>query len=356
VDMKKVVPDTTIHAAQLAAMINGDSSLSLNEKFKIRSPGKIVFRFSSQHYPLAKESDIYYMLKGYNEDWKLLDHSLELNYPKLSSGNYELMAKTVNPDYYSSPEISLVKLEVLPPFWKRSWFIFLSSAFLLGLFFYTGRQISKKRYERKIRQLNERHKLQLERERIARELHDNVGSQLTYLINKIEDEQELPAGKQEASHLGNFARGAMRELRETIWALDKKEILPEELGNKVQQLLRLYNNNGCEIEMNWQHDNGGQTPLHSLEALNIYRIIQEAINNAIKYSKASNIKVLADFSEKNRHVSIADNGNGFDIRHTEKGYGLQNMQKRAEEMNGQLQIKTAIGRGTTIELVLNGQT
>ncbi|MFI5132937.1 MAG: two-component regulator propeller domain-containing protein [Chitinophagales bacterium] len=350
VDIKKIIPDSIIHAPQLVSVIDGDSTLSWKGKFNIPGPGKITFRFTNQHYPLAKGSDIYYMLKGYDEDWRLLDHSLEVNYPKLSSGKYELLAKTVNPDYYTSEEISLIKFEILPPLWKRNWFIMLSSIFLLGLFFYTGRQISKKRYERKIRQLNEQHKLQLERERIARELHDNVGSQLTYLINKIDDEQELLADKEEAGHLGNFAREAMRELRETIWALDKKEILPEELGNKVQQLLRLYKNKDCEIEMNWQHDNGRQTPLNSLEALNIYRIIQEAINNAVKYSEASEIKISADFTWKNFRVLIEDNGKGFDVQHTEKGYGLQNMQKRAEEMNGQLQINTAPGKGTIVDL------
>ena len=204
--------------------------------------------------------------------------------------------------------------------------------------------------------MQEQHQLQLERERIARELHDNVGSQLTYLINKIEDEDGLLINKEESSHLSDFARGAMRELRETIWALDKKEILPEELGNKVRQLLQLYKNNGSNIEMHWEHENGLQRPLNSLEALNIYRIIQEAINNAVKYSGASNIKVLANFAGKNFRVSIEDNGKGFDEQHTEKGYGLLNMKKRAEEMNGELLVKSVIGKGTVVELYVNNKT
>jgi signal transduction histidine kinase len=201
--------------------------------------------------------------------------------------------------------------------------------------------------------MHEEHQLQLERERIARELHDNVGSRLTYLINKIEDGQEFFSSEEEASSLSSFARGAMRELRETIWALDKKEILPEELGNKVQELLWLYKNKGSNVEMSWQHDNNLLVPLKSLEALNIFRIIQEAVNNAVKYSGASDIKVLANFTGRNIHVLIADNGIGFDADCIDKGYGLLNMKKRAEEMNGQLQIKTAEGKGTTIDIRVN---
>jgi signal transduction histidine kinase len=178
-----------------------------------------------------------------------------------------------------------------------------------------------------------------------------VGSQLTYLINKIDDDNGHLANKEEANHLSDFARGAMKELRETIWALDKKEIWPEELGNKVQQLLRLYSNNGHKIEMDWQH-NGIQRPLNSLEALNIYRIIQEAVNNAVKYSDASDVKVLADFAEKCFRVTVMDNGNGFDIEQAGDGYGLKNMKKRAEEMNSELTIKSEIGIGTSIELLI----
>jgi signal transduction histidine kinase len=145
----------------------------------------------------------------------------------------------------------------------------------------------------------------------------------------------------------------MRELRETIWALDKKEILPEELGNKVQLLLRLYHSNGCSIGADWQHDNGQQRTLNSIEALNIYRIIQEAINNAVKYSEASDIKVLADFKGKNFHISVSDNGKGFDMNQTEKGYGLRNMRRRAEEMSAKLSVTTEKGKGTIIHLIRN---
>jgi signal transduction histidine kinase/ligand-binding sensor domain-containing protein len=350
VDVNRIFPDTTVQPPVITSMTSADSSL-LNEKINLRSADKIVFRFGNLHYSLTKQSDIYYRLKGYDEDWKLLDHSSEVVYQKLSPGNYELVAKTVNPDHYSSKEISMVRFEVLPPFWKQPWFVLLSSVLLLGTIFFTGSRYSKKRYERRIHQMREQHKLQLERERIARELHDNVGSQLTYLINKIEDEEAVLKNKEEAVKLGSFAREAMRELRETIWALDKKQILPEELGNKVRQLLRLYNGNGHTIELEWKY-NSKEQPLNSLEALNIYRIIQEAVNNAAKYSEASEIRVRGIFSGNAISVSISDNGKGFQPNQSDKGYGLQNMQKRADEMNGNLQIRSAIDKGTSIDLEL----
>lgn len=359
VDMRNIFPDRSVHLPQAVAMLTGNSSLKENDEISSHSSGKIVIHFANQRFPQTKQHDIYYKLKGYDEDWRFLDESSEINYSKLSSGKYELVAKTVNPDFYSSNEVSIVKFETLPPPWKRSWFILCSLVILSLAVFYIGNRSSKKKYDRRIRKMQEQHQLQLERERIARELHDNVGSQLTYLINKIDDEDGV-SNKDQAEHLSSFARGAMKELRETIWALDKKEILPEELGNKVRQLLQLYKNNGCTIEMNWQHENGLQRPLNSLEALNIYRIIQEAVNNAVKYSKASAIKIIGDFKGKGFNVSIADNGKGFEVQQKEnarlndsfgQGYGLKNMVKRAEEMNGRLSINSMPGKGTTIELV-----
>ena len=92
--------------------------------------------------------------------------------------------------------------------------------------------------------------------------------------------------------------------------------------------------------------------LHSLEALNIFRIVQEALNNAVKYSRASLIRVRVHRSTAGLEVAVLDNGEGFNIREAEKGYGLQNMQKRAEEMSGILTIDSLPGSGTCVTLSL----
>jgi signal transduction histidine kinase/ligand-binding sensor domain-containing protein len=352
VDVNGIIPDSVVHAPVLASFVSDDSAIVWKKSAVFVQPGfnKLGFQFASQGFSVTQKSDIYYKLAGFGEDWTLLDKSGELDFTKLATGKYDLLAKTTNADGYGSPVISLVKFEILPPFWRRPGFVILTSVVLLCLVFLLGKKYSRAQYERRIKLMQETVQLQVERERIARELHDNVGSQLTYLINKIEDEHSMLADKTEAEKLGNFARATMRELRETIWALDKKEILPEELAGKIRQLLKLYKNELFQIELDWQNEDAVERPMKSLEALNVFRIIQEAMNNAVKYSHASCITVKMINGIKRLEVTVLDNGKGFNLEEVEKGYGLQNMQKRAEEMKAKLSIESSADRGTQVYL------
>lgn len=353
VDMSKIVIDTVVNFPKLLSIVKDSLNLPFGTSLplSISNPAsKISFRFANVHHSIERNYDLYYKLKGFDDKWKLLDNTDEAFYQKLPPGNYELLAKTINPDGYSSTEISLAAFEVLPPLWQRSWFVVAMALILLAAFFWIGNFLSRKRYKRKLRSLEEEYRVQLERERIARELHDNVGSQLTYLINKINDDYPRLAEKDQAEKLSGVARSAMQELRETIWALDKKEMQWDDLQYKMRQLIRLYKTEKCDVGLDWKAENS--STLNPLEALNIYRIIQEALNNAGKYSNASLVKIEVRQYDEGVLLEIKDNGIGFDIRKTDKGYGLKNMEKRAEEMNGRLQIESQPGAGTIVKLYL----
>ena len=96
----------------------------------------------------------------------------------------------------------------------------------------------------------------------------------------------------------------------------------------------------------------GDIRFTSIQGINIYRIIQEAINNAIKYSKSSNIEVNILNVDDSIQIEIMDNGIGFDKNEIEFGNGLNNIEKRALELNGQLTIDSELDRGTSIKVVL----
>ncbi|GEM_PF-3665252 len=353
VDMSRVHPDSLVTIPALLSVKKDTVHILQNgsRQISIRHPASnLLFRFKNPHFSITGRHDIYYKLKGFEDEWRQLDNSTGAMYQQLPAGDYELAAKTVNPDGYASQEYLMLSIEVLPPVWQRSWFIGIMAALLLGIFFYIGHIISRKKYKRKLATLQEEYRMQLERERIARELHDNVGSKLTYLINRIDDDYRELSDRSEAEKISLVARNAMRELREAIWALDKKEVLWEDLENKVRQLVNLYRGKNMLVNMDWKMNSHKHQPLNSLEALNIYRIIQESLNNAVKYSGADLVSVSVTQLNGLLLVEIADNGKGFDPAHTEAGYGLKNMKKRAEEMNAGLEIISRPENGTTVRL------
>ena len=355
VNISQVAPNTITRLPELSSFY-ADSLLVSFEFPEAKIPPKVStlkFRFKNHDYSAQKKHDLYFKLKGFNDEWKLLENTSELVFEKLSSGEYELWSKTINPDGYASPEIMLQRIKILPAFWKRPWFLAITSVLIIGCFSFLAYLISRTRYRHKLNKLQKEFELQVERERIARELHDNVGSQLTYLINKIDDEPHQLTETKNIGELGDFARSAMQELRETIWALDKKKIDAAELQNKIRHLIRLYKNNLHQVELQWEVADQDMKTLKSIEALNVYRIIQEALNNAKKYSEASMITVKVQHDQKRLNIQVFDNGKGFDMNACEKGYGLRNMRKRAEEINGDLAIDTAPGKGTMICLKMD---
>jgi signal transduction histidine kinase len=89
-----------------------------------------------------------------------------------------------------------------------------------------------------------------------------------------------------------------------------------------------------------------------VEGMNIYRIIQESVNNALKYAGADEIEVNISKEENLYLIAIVDNGKGFSLSEIEMGNGLNNMKKRAREIGGELLINSKEKKGTTVSLRL----
>ena len=87
--------------------------------------------------------------------------------------------------------------------------------------------------------------------------------------------------------------------------------------------------------------------------MNVYRVMQEAINNALKYANPNQIAIDVTKIDGKVSVKIIDNGVGFDLKTIEKGNGLNNMQKRIEGIGGFFSMQSEVGRGTTISILLS---
>ena len=198
-------------------------------------------------------------------------------------------------------------------------------------------------------------KLQEQRLRISRDLHDNIGAQLTFIISSIDNlkygfdiKDEKLTNKLET--ISDFTSGTIYELRDTIWAMNRSEITFEDLQTRISNYIdkaHLYDSN---IQFSFNVNNSVDTTktFTSVEGMNIHRIIQEAIHNSLKYADATQIKVEVSKVVSNLVFKISDNGKGFNLSSIKRGNGLTNMEKRIADIGGEIQINSKENQGTEI--------
>ncbi|WP_407557412.1 tetratricopeptide repeat protein [Winogradskyella sp. 4-2091] len=235
----------------------------------------------------------------------------------------------------------------------------------IGYLFYNQQRLKNHQLEKE-KELNNalikietQNKLQEQRLSISRDLHDNIGAQLTFIISSIDNikyafklqDEKL---KTKLSTISDFASSTIYELRDTIWAMNKNEITFEDLQVRISNFIDKANlaAQNIDFQFNVDKDVNNDAVFSSVQGMNIYRITQEAIHNTLKYAKASKINV--EIYQVNNHirVSIKDDGIGFNDTNTVLGNGIRNMKKRAHELGGNLSVETKENKGTSVTLFL----
>ena len=235
---------------------------------------------------------------------------------------------------------------------------------LIGYLIYNQQRIKNSKLKREMElkdalaKIETQNKLEEQRIRISKDLHDNIGSQLTFVISGLQfilyqNDISLESVKAKVERIGRFTQQTIHELRDTIWAMNKEKILLSELISRFRNYtgsLSIEEN----IRINSSEALKDKTEVFyysALEGIQIYRIIQEAVNNAIKYAKAETIDIDFDYDEV-LVIQIKDNGKGFDLAKVKKGNGLKNMKSRAKKLNAKLEISSQVDVGTQIRLLL----
>jgi signal transduction histidine kinase/ligand-binding sensor domain-containing protein len=296
-----------------------------------------------------------YRLNGFEKSWQTTNQATGIRYT-LQPGSY-LLEINCSPILFSN-SIFQKKLVIIiePPFWKTWWFILITVLMAASIIFGISYYVVWQRYQMKSRKLEMKQQLVNERERISRELHDNIGSQLSYISNNIDwlAETRGSFSKEEETKrlaiVNDTAKNLVSDLRETIWAMKKESIMMDELADKLKSFLQ----SQCilkplmdvviteNIQMNYSFS--------PTEALNIFRTCQEAIVNSIRHSQADKICfIIQSDTAEDFSFTIEDNGKGFDQQKNYKNhYGLENMMHRTAESGANFFIKSEPGKGTKV--------
>lgn len=200
---------------------------------------------------------------------------------------------------------------------------------------------------------------EIERQRIAKELHDSVGSQLTVVSTSLDNAYFLAENAklkpQSLENINVEVRNAAQSLRDTIWATHNASISVKNLDARITQLISkiLENNPALTIEI--EKDTLPDIQLNPILALNLFRIIQEAFQNILKHSGANQIFYkIKSLNDSKIKIHLKDNGKGFDQNNIfgYENFGITNMRNRATEVGANFQINTKVGQGTEIVLEL----
>jgi signal transduction histidine kinase len=219
------------------------------------------------------------------------------------------------------------------------------------------RLIEENRLKDEIAQVIIQNELHEERLRISRDLHDNIGSQLTFIISSVDNMKHLFKSADEKlntklSDVSNFTRTTITQLRDTIWALNKDEINFDDLKSRLFNYIENAQLAQEQTEFIFKDDLTSKFTLNSIQGVSIYRIVQEALNNTMKYAAATNVVLTIAESEKNVTLLIKDDGVGFNMPEIQLGNGLENMKNRAAEINAEFEILSTLNEGTEILLTL----
>lgn len=217
-------------------------------------------------------------------------------------------------------------------------------------------RIKRRELEYRVGQLEIEQQLQRERDRISRDLHDHMGAQLVNIISGVDLAQKYGSTNVLEKSLVTLqsvkleAQSTLSQLRDTIWTLKSNEIKHDEFTAYIDKYLNQVES-VSEIRITRAYDVLPDFIWTPVQAMNSYRILQEALQNTLKYAQATNIHITMSLNSGRFEIKIRDNGT-FKQHSADPimsgGSGIQNMEKRALELNGSLSITT--DDGTTVKL------
>jgi ligand-binding sensor domain-containing protein/two-component sensor histidine kinase len=315
-----------------------------------------TFEFAAPDFSSGSSVQYSYMLEGFDQDWVNAGERNYVSYSNLDGGDYVFKVRATNTPGVWSEQYASIKLSVIPPVWKRPWFYIACAAFLVLASYLIYRY-----------RINELLKRQAIRNKIAQDLHDNVGSTLSSIsvysqVAKIYHEQEKESELHNTLEKISVTSSEMiSELNDTVWAInprnDNMQVILQRMESFAKPLLAAQ---GISFQLNCDQRLNALY-LEMEKRKNLYLIFKEAVNNVMKYADCKNVK--ADIRQRTHHIRmvIEDDGKGFDLSKTSEGYkssdvygggnGLKNMQRRAKEMKGHLKIFSTPENGTKVELI-----
>lgn len=309
----------------------------------------LTFTFACMDHTLPGKNTFRYQLEGFSAKWFNAGTTHEATFTHLDPGTYTFRVQGCNSAGVWDEQGASIQLILTPPWWGTWWFRIASAVLILAALygFYRYRLFQALKVVRV-------------RERIARDLHDEIGSTLSsvQLYSAVAQRKANEGSSETAALLGHVTEGTtsvLEAMNDIVWAVNAGNDNMARVSQRMNSYaMRITDAKECELELKVQEDLLNDH-LGMTQRRNLYLVFKEAVNNAVKYSDCTTLTIELLKEGTTFILRVTDNGKGFDAGAAAAhgglgGNGLGNMHRRAEEMGGSLELRCAPGMGTTVEL------
>ena len=308
----------------------------------------LFFQFRGIDFDNTNKIRYKYQLEGWDKDWIYSNTLNEVRYNNLPYGKYFFNVKAEGSLGVWSDEVRRVSVIIYPPFWKTWWFYSLLFLVIIGSVILVTRRIAQRKLKMQLAEFEKQRELDKERQRISREMHDDIGSGLTQIVLMSESVKNKTGagGEKELSDITHTSRQLVNNMSEIIWSLGTENKTLDQLCSYMREQLNKqleYAGMNYKIEL---PEYGNDIILSNEQRRNILLVTKEIVNNAIKYSKAKNILIKGEIKNSNLSFIVEDDGRGFEIDKIYRGNGLKNIKTRIEELGGKMESVSEPGKGS----------
>lgn len=331
-------------------------------------PGRnqIRFRFTALNLAAPARVRFRHRLLGHEDGWVEDGTQHEAIYSALRPGRYEFQVTARNIEGNWNDQTAVVHFHLQPRFHQEWWFragIGLA-ALLMGVA--AVRRWATRNLRKELAMAEQRHAIELDRARIARDIHDDLGAGLTEITLLSELAQRDP-DQNASNYLGQIstaARNLVRAMDETVWAVDPANDTLEGLMTYASKLAQDYLGAAgirCRLDV---PTHAPELPLEAEVRHNLFLAIKESLTNVVKHSQATETVLRVQAQGNRVIISIVDNGHGMASSSSspaggegsgrlDSGHGLSNLAQRMEAIGGHCVVTSEPGQGTRVDLVLN---
>ena len=322
---------------------------------------QLEIHFTSLNFSAPKRAQLAvrfkYQLEGRDKNPTDVGDARVAHVPKLPSGKYVFRVTACNEDGFWNDTGATIAVTVEPPFWQtRSFVITATLAFLAALagIIYL---ISTAKLKRQLRVAQQKEMIEHERARIARDLHDQLGANLTQVMllgEMAEVDKDLPGEvEQHAQQICATARETTRSLDEIVWAVNPSNDTLESLANYACKYAQDY---FAMAGVSYRAELPTQLPPAPIPPEvrhNVFLAFKEAVNNVVKHAHATEARVRLQLEPEQFVLSITDNGRGLgDLSEKQLRNGLKNMRRRLADVRGEFDIAPGENGGTIVRLAV----